>query len=42
MYKVPGRSIVCDTIGGWIQEVLWCYVVMKLFKSDIEAITRKY
>ena len=39
MYKVPGRMIVCDTIGGWIHEVLWVYVVMKLFDKDLQAIT---
>jgi hypothetical protein len=39
MYKVPGRMIVCDSIGSWIQEILWCYVIMKLFKKDIDAIT---
>jgi hypothetical protein len=39
MYKVPGRSIYCDTLLGWVQEVIWCYVVMKLFKMDIDAIT---
>jgi hypothetical protein len=39
MYKVPGRMIVCDTLGGWLQEIVWCYVVMKVFKKDIDAIT---
>lgn len=37
-YKIPGRSISCDTLRGWIQEMLWCYVVMKIFHKDIEAI----
>jgi len=39
MYKIPGRMIVCNTIGGWIKEMLWVYVVMKVFKMDIDAIT---
>ena len=38
-YKIPGRQIYCDTIGGWIREMLWVYVVMKVFRSDIDAIT---
>jgi hypothetical protein len=40
MYKVPGRMIYCSTIGQWIQEILWCYVVMKLFRTDIEGMTK--
>jgi len=39
MYKVPGRMIYCDSLRSWFQEILWCYVVMKLFKSDIASIT---
>ena len=38
MYKIPGRSIVCDTLGGWIHEMLWVYVVMKLFRKDLDAV----
>lgn len=38
MYKIPGRSIVCDTIPTWIKEMIWVYVVMKAFRTDIEAI----
>jgi hypothetical protein len=38
-WKVPGRSIVCDTPLRWLREIVWCYVIMKLFKSDIDAIT---
>ena len=33
MYKVPGRSIICSTIGEWIREIIWCYVVMKLLEK---------
>lgn len=39
MYKIPGRSIVCDTIPAWIKEMIWVYVVWKVFRSDIEAIS---
>jgi hypothetical protein len=39
MYKIPGRMIVCDTVGSWIKEMLWVYVIMKVFKTDIAAIT---
>jgi hypothetical protein len=42
VYKVPGRLIHCDTIGSWIREIIWCYVIMKLFKDDIDAISRSY
>ena len=38
MYKIPGRSIFCDTPLAWVKEMLWCYVVMKIFRSDIAAI----
>lgn len=41
MYKVPFRQIYCDSLLGWIREVVWCFVVMKLFRSDIDAITCK-
>ena len=41
MYKIPGRSISCSTLGEWIKEMLWIYVVMKLFANDIDAITTK-
>jgi hypothetical protein len=41
MYKIPGRMIVCDTIGGWLKEMLWIYVIMKIFVEDINAITCK-
>lgn len=37
MYKIPGRSIYCDSIGSWVHEMLWVYVVIKLFRNDIEA-----
>lgn len=41
MYKIPGRDVVCETFGGWVKEVLWVYVGMKIFRTDIEAITPK-
>lgn len=41
MYKIPGRSIVCDTPLAWLKEMIWVYVVMKVFSSDIDAITEK-
>jgi hypothetical protein len=42
MYKVPGRRIYCDSLKSWFREILWCYIIMKVFKSDIDAITTKY
>jgi hypothetical protein len=41
MYKIPNRNIFCDTIGGWIKEMIWVYIIMKIFKNDISAITEK-
>ena len=38
MYKIPGRSIVCNTIGEWTREMIWCYIIMKLFRADIDSI----
>ena len=39
MYKVPFRDIVCDSIGSWIKECIWVFIIMKVFKNDIDAIT---
>jgi hypothetical protein len=36
MYKVPGRSIMCDSFGSWIKEIVWCYVVIKIWKNAVE------
>lgn len=41
MYKIPGRSIVCGTPVEWLKEMIWAYVVMKVFRSDIDAITQQ-
>jgi len=38
-YKIPGRSIVCDTPLRWLKEMIWVYIVMKIFRDDINAIT---
>lgn len=39
MYKIPGRSIYCGTISQWIKEMFWVYVIMKVFRDDIAAIS---
>jgi len=39
MYKIPGRHIVCTSLRGWFHEMVWVYVVMKMFRKDIDAIT---
>lgn len=31
MYKVPFRSIYCDTISNWVSEIFWCFVVIKIY-----------
>lgn len=41
MYKIPGRDIVCETFSGWVKEMIWVYVVMKVFRADIEAVSEK-
>lgn len=41
MYKIPGRAIYCDTFLSWLQEMVWVYIVLKIFRSDIDAITEK-
>lgn len=37
MYKIPFRLVYCDTLGSWIKEMIWVFVIIKVFKSDIDA-----
>lgn len=36
MYKIPFRQIWCDSIRSWCKEMAWVFIVMKLFRSDIQ------
>ena len=38
MYKVWYRQIYCETITGWVREMVWVHVVMPLFRRDIDEI----
>jgi hypothetical protein len=40
-YKVPFRQVYCLTIRSWIRETIWCHVVNRLFRYDIESIMCK-
>lgn len=37
-WKIPRRQVYCATLGGWLREMLWVFVVLKLFRNDIDAI----
>jgi hypothetical protein len=36
MFKVPFRMIYCDTIGSWIKETIWCFVVIKIWRNAVD------
>jgi hypothetical protein len=38
-FKIPGRQVFCSTLWGWVHEMAWIFIVMKLFRADIRAIT---
>lgn len=38
MYKIPRREVYCDTLRSWFHELLWVFLVMKLFRNDISEI----
>ena len=31
MYKIPRRAVYCDTFGSWVKEMIWIFLVLKLF-----------
>jgi hypothetical protein len=38
MYKIPRRHIWCETFSGWVYEMLWVFIVLKVFRHDIEQL----
>lgn len=37
-WKVPFREVYCDTFGAWVRETVWCHIVLRLFRADVEAL----
>jgi hypothetical protein len=35
-YKVPLRQSYTETIGQWFKQTLWCHMVLRFFRSDVE------
>ena len=33
MYKIPFRRIYCDTFKSYIKELIWVFVVIKIFPN---------
>ena len=31
IYKIPFRQVYCETLAGWIKEMIWIFFVLKLF-----------
>lgn len=40
VWKVPGRTIVCNSLSSWIKEIVWCYVVIKIWPDAVELTSR--
>ena len=36
MWKVPFRSVYCDTFTGWLRATFWCHCVIKVFPGCID------
>jgi hypothetical protein len=37
-YKVWGRMVWTPTLRAWGREMVWCHVVCRLFRYDIDAL----
>lgn len=37
-YKVWFRQVWCPTIRTWVREMLWCHVIIRLFRYDIASL----
>lgn len=33
MYKIPFRDIYCDTLIGWLKELIWVFVILKIYPT---------
>ena len=40
-FKVPFRQVWTDRLQDWVREVLWCHLVLRLFRYDIDQIACK-
>ena len=40
-YKVWSRQVYCPTIRSWVRETIWCHVVCRFFRYDIESLLCK-
>lgn len=40
VYKVPMRSIYCDSLKSWLRAILWCFVVLKIWPSEFGEIVK--
>lgn len=36
MYRIPRRSIYCETLGGWVREMVWVFFVIKIFPHCVD------
>jgi hypothetical protein len=34
-WKVPGRSIYCCNFKDWVHEIVYCYFVLKFFRTEM-------
>ena len=37
-WKVPFREVYCDNLVDLAREAIWCLVINKVFKRDIDAL----
>jgi hypothetical protein len=37
-WKVPARSIYCDTFVSWLHQTIWCHFVLRFYKTSINDI----
>lgn len=33
MHKIPLRDVYCDTRLGWLKELVWCFIVLKIYPT---------
>jgi hypothetical protein len=46
MYKIPRRQVYCDTFGTWLKQMVWIFLVIKLFPHCVDigsdALKKRY
>lgn len=35
-FRVPFRRVWTDTVQDWVHATLWCHVVLRFFRNDID------